>query len=302
MIEIFSRGEDGIGEGPVWSPSKQALIWLDIERKQVHRMRASDSEVRSWTLPEYPGCIAELASGEIAIAMGEAVHRLNLESGAIQHLKPAPVRPPGTRFNDGKVDPKGRLWVGTMQNNFGPNGEEISVDRLDGSLYRFEGTAQIMEENIGIPNTLAWSPDLKKFYFGDSLKACLFEYDFDAESGALGGKRIFYDELGRGVPDGSAIDVEGCLWNARWDAGVILRITPDGKPDRVVELPVRRVTSCAFGGPDLKTLYVTSARHGLNDAELERAPLSGSVFAISGLGQGLAIPPLTDAILGGVGR
>ena len=298
QIEVLAQESDGIGEGPLWSVAEQSLYWLDIERKQLHCSVPSDSQPQSWTLPDYPGCVAELAPGEIAIAMGKGVQRLDLASGSLDLLHSVPARRPGTRFNDGKVDQRGRLWVGTMQNNFGFDGEDVPVNRFDGALYRFDadGRVQTLEENIGISNTLAWSPDLSRFYFGDSLKGDLFVYDFAAESGAICNKRIFYDASGFGVPDGSAIDVEGCLWNARWDAGVVLRITPEGKLDRMIELPVPRPTSCAFGGRDLKTLYVTSARYQLTAAQLERAPLSGSVFAISGAGQGLAIPPLTAGI------
>jgi sugar lactone lactonase YvrE len=182
-----------------------------------------------------------------------------------------------------------------MQNNFGLHGEAVEIDRCDGVLYRFDADGRVdsIEEEVGIPNTLAWSPDLSRFYFGDSLKGCMFVYDFDADAGTVRNKRTFYDAPGFGIPDGSAIDVDGCLWNARWDGGAIMKITPHGKLDQVIQLPIPRPTSCSFGGPDLKTLYVTSATHGLNQAQLEQAPLSGSVFAIHGAGQGIPVPPIT---------
>jgi L-arabinonolactonase len=291
-IEVFSSGNDGIGEGPLWSVAEQALYWIDIERKQLYRRGPSDSRPQSWTLPYYPGCLAELAPGRIAVAMGEGVQQLDLKSCTIELLCSAPARRSGTRFNDGKVDPKGRLWVGTMQNNFGLDGGQVSIDRFDGALYRFDvdGRVGTIEEDIGIANTLAWSPDHNRFYFGDSLKGCLYLYDFNEESGTVRNKRIFFDATGYGVPYGSAIDVEGCLWNARWDGGAVLRITPEGKVDQVVVLPVPRPTSCALGGADLKTLYVTSATYGLTAAQLEQFPLSGSVFAIRVAGQGIPVP------------
>ena len=255
-IEVYSRGSDCIGEGPLWSIAEQVLYWIDIGRRRVYRKPLEDPQPRSWILPDYPGCLAELAPGKIAVTMGEGVQALSLESGAIELLCAARNRRPGTRFNDGKVDPMGRLWVGTMQNNFAPDGTEVSIDRFDGALHRFDtdGNVDTVEIDVGIANTLAWSPDLTRFYFGDSLKGVLFVYDFDAGSGAVFNRRTFYDVPGLGIPDGSAMDVDGCLWNARWDGSVLFKITPEGKLDKVIQLPIPRPTSCAFGGEDLKTL------------------------------------------------
>ena len=294
-FQVYSRGNDTIGEGPLWSGVEQTLYWIDIGRKQLHRRGLSDKRRQSWELPDYPGCLASVASpGSIAVAMGDCVQRFDLKSGQLAPLCPGPVRRPGTRFNDGKVDPGGRLWVGTMQNNFGAQGQSIPIDRFDGALYRFNlgGPASLLEMDIGIPNTLAWSPDATRFYFGDSLKETLYVYDFDAEAGVIRNKRVLFEESGIGIPDGSAIDVDGCLWNARWDGSAVVRITPEGLLDRVIELPIPRPTSCAFGGPDFKTLYVTSATHGLTAARLEEFPLSGSVFAIHGAGQGVPVPAM----------
>ena len=294
-IDVFSRGNDQIGEGPLWSVAEQALYWIDIGRQCVLKRKSSDSRSQSWILHEYPGCLAEFMIGRMVIAMGEGLHQLDINSGVIEPMRSVPAFRPGTRFNDGKVDPRGRLWVGTMQNNLGPKGEEVLIERLDGCLYRFdsEGRVEILEEAIGIANTLAWSPDLTRFYFGDSLKNALFMYDYDPDSGTIADKRTFYVEPGLGVADGSAIDVDGCLWNARWDGGAVIKITPQGTLDQIVELPLPRPTSCCFGGPDLKTLFVTSAANGLTAKQLERFPLSGSVISIDGAGQGLPVPPLT---------
>ena len=293
--EVYSRGSDCIGEGPLWSVTERALYWIDIGARRVYRKELAGTRLHWWALSDYPGCLAELSVGSVAVAMGEGVHALDLKSGGTKLLRAATDRWPGTRFNDGKVDPKGRLWVGTMQNNFASDGSQITVDRFDGALYRFDadGIVNTIEADIGIANTLAWSPDLTRFYFGDSLKGTIFLYDFDAESGTVVNKRVFYDGSEFGVPDGSATDVDGCLWNVRWDGGVILKITPDGRLDQVIELPVPRPTSCAFGGEGLKTLFVTSSTNGLTESQLAQAPLSGSVFALQGAGQGLAVPPMT---------
>lgn len=293
-VEVYCEQQSVLGEAPLWSSAEQALYWLDIGRKALFRSTAPGTRPRSWGLPDRPGCLAELAPGSMAIAMGRGVQRLNLDSGTNEGLYAEPPRRPGTRFNDGKVDPRGRLWVGTMQNNFGVNGEPVDVQRTDGALYKFDGDgrAHVIEEDVGIANTLAWSPDLKSFYFADSLRNQIYAYDFDADSGAVWNKRTFFESADHGVPDGSDIDTDGCLWNARWDAGVVLRITPAGKLDRVIALPVPRPTSCIFGGAGLETLFVTSARIGLTEAQLARYPLSGSVFAIRGAARGLPVPPL----------
>ena len=293
-IEVYSAQADILGEGPAWFARESVLFWLDIARKMLHSKGPSDVQRRSWHLLDYPGCLAELAQGSIAIAMGDGIKRLRLDSGTIDLLRAVPSRLPGTRFNDGKVDPCGRLWTGTMQNNFGSRGESVAVERSDGVLYRFDpdGRVYMIEEKIGIANTFAWSPDSKRFYFADSLRSEIYVYEFDAGSGAVRNKRTFFDAPHCGVPDGSAMDVDGCLWNARWDGAAVLRITPQGEVDRTIQLPALRATSCAFGGNNLDTLFVTSATMGLTADQLERYPLSGCVVAIHGIAQGMPVPPM----------
>jgi Gluconolactonase len=293
-IQLFSEQQDNTGEGPVWSQTGQVLYWIDIGSKRLYRRGLSDPNAQSWDLKGYPGSLAEISLDVVGIALGDGIQLLDLQTGELSELWAGPPRRNATRFNDGKVDPLGRFWVGTMQNNFGPDGEPISIGRWDGALYRFDrtGSVETVEEGIGISNTLAWSPDLRRFYFADSLRGQIYAYDFDAESGSVSNKRLFFEnELG--IPDGSAIDVDGCLWNARWDGGAVVRVTPSGVLDRVIKLPVPRPTSCIFGGPDMDTLFVTSARNGLKREELEEFPLSGSVFAIGGVGQGSPVPPLS---------
>jgi len=182
-----------------------------------------------------------------------------------------------------------------MQNNFGPKGEVRPIERADGTLFCF-GRGQrceAHEQNIGVSNTLAWSPDERLFYFADSISGTIYVYDYDVEAAALSNKRVHFNDSDFGIPDGSAIDVDGCLWNARWDGASIIRITPDGLVDRKIDLPVPRPTSCIFGGPRLETLFVTSASQGLSEDQLQQYPLSGAVFAIEGLGQGMPVPRFT---------
>lgn len=294
-IDVHSRQSDITGEGPLWSIVGQALYWLDIGGRRLYRKGFGEA-ADAWDLPYYPGCLAELADGRVAVAMGEGLYAVDPADGAIGDLGVRPPMRPATRFNDGKVDPQGRLWAGTMQNNFGPDGKPRPIERPDGALFRFDpdGIA-VIEEDVMCANTLAWSPDGTRFYFADSLPGAIFAYDYEPESGGVSGKRILFDEGGLGLPDGSAIDVDGCLWNARWDGACILRITPDGRIDRRIDMPVPRPTSCMFGGPNMDVLFVTSATNGLSANDLADAPLSGSVFAITGAGQGLPVPVWKDA-------
>lgn len=289
--EIFARENDVTGESPLWSAREQALFWIDIGTQQLRRKAISDVETRTWALPDRPGCVAELENGELAIAMGEGVHRFDMWGGRFNLLSRVRGKRAATRFNDGKVDPKGRFWVSTMQNNFGPNGERLPLERWDGALFRIDPDCEacLIEGDLGCPNTLAWSPDQRRFYFADSLRDEIYLYDFDRDSGSVINKRLFFSPNGLGLPDGSAIDVDGCLWNARYDAGAVVRITPEGVIDRHIALPVPRPTSCIFGGPRLDILFITSARNGLSRQRLEAVPLSGSVLALVGAAQGLPV-------------
>lgn len=302
-VEVFSRQRDNTGEGPLWSVTERCLYWIDIGDKKLHRKSPTDERACSWALPEHPGCLAEVSPGRIAVAMGPGVHLFSLTSGRATLLRPAPRGPTNARFNDGAVDPRGRLWATTMQNNFGPKGEPLPISNWNGALhcFEFDGTTRRAETKLGCPNTVTWSAEGRRFYLADSMRGLIWVYDYDPESGALSNRQVFCDLDKPGIPDGSAMDVDGCLWNARWDGGAILRITPDGNLDRTVDLPVKRPTSCTFGGANLDILFVTSAASGLPDEDLQAQPLSGSVLALQGIGQGLPTTRLADPQLKGAG-
>jgi L-arabinonolactonase len=294
-VEVFSEQQDILGEGPLWLAGEQALCWLDIGRKRLHR-QGLRGQHQSWDLPGRPGCVEGFADGDLALALGQGVHRFETKSGATQLLVPVPL-PPGVRFNEGKADPKGRLWFGSMQDNFGPNNEAVPIERFEGALFRLDpqGSLRVIETGVGISNTLAWSPDESRLYFADSLLDQIFVYDYDVDAGKESNKRLFFKGLSQGLPDGSAMDSDGCLWNTRWGAGMILRITPEGRIDRCLELPVPQPSSCAFGGPGLGTLFITSARNGMSAQALAASPLSGAVLAISGVAQGMPVAPMSWA-------
>jgi len=262
---------DICGEGAVWDSEQGALYWADINRFIVHRYLPSAKATESWLFDEpvvsvnlttIPGQMLLVLSARVAFWSPDTHPNLAVVYG----LPAAPVM----RFNDAKVDPRGSLWVGTMRNNVGPGGEN-----LDGVLYRIDpdGSASEWMHGIGIANTLAWSPDHSTFYFGDTIANTIYSFAFDPLNRAISARRPFFTGYDKGLPDGSAMDAEGCLWVTRPFAGSLVRVRPDGSIDRTVPLPVSNPTTCAFGGPDLRTLFITSARSSQR--------LSGSLFAIA---------------------
>jgi len=267
------------GEGVIWHPGHGAVYWTDINRFLIHRFRASDNCVRSWFFAE-PVTALSLTDkdGVLLVALGSQVILWEPESD-VRH-DPIFVLDgwPKVRLNDGRTDPRGSFWAGTMRNNVNPDGSLGEAGGQDGMLYRInsDGHASIHRRNIGISNTLAWSPDRSRFYTGDTLGNIIWTYEYDSQTGEIRNERPFLEDFPRGLPDGSSVDSEGFLWNCRYGGGCLVRVAPDGKIDRIVEMPVRNVTTCAFGRADLRTLFITTAS---NDA----APgdrLAGGLFAM----------------------
>lgn len=263
-----------LGEVPVWDVTEQALYWVDIENCLVQRLQPATGEIRRWTLPERVCALAVRQNGGLILALASGFAFFNLETQALERLAAPEAHLPHNRMNEGKCDRRGRFWAGTMD------------DRLaarTGSLYRLDAdlTCQRMATGIGISNSIAWSPDDKTFYFADSLRRTIFAYDHDIDTGNISNRRVLTDCVGQpGVPDGSTVDAEGFLWNAQWDGWRLVRYAPDGRVDRVVVLPVQKPTSCMFGGPDLATLFVTSAVWDLSPAALALQPQAGGLLAI----------------------
>jgi sugar lactone lactonase YvrE len=187
---------------------------------------------------------------------------------------------PKARLNDGRPDPAGNLWVGSMQNNVGEDGSDRPIDdRAAGRLFRIapDGAVTVVKTGIGISNTFAWSPDATRFYFADTLRNHIHVFDYDAATGTVSNERPFLNGHDRGSPDGSAVDAEGYIWNARYGGKCILRIAPDGTVAGLIEMPCDNITTCTFGGPDLKTLYITTARGGSSPG----SRLAGSLYAVA---------------------
>jgi sugar lactone lactonase YvrE len=270
---------DVCGEGVVWHAAHNAVYWSDINRFLIHRLSLADSSVRSWIFEEPVTALCLTDRDDVLeVVLGSSVilwePGRDLRHDALFRLDGWP----SVRLNEARPDPRGSLWAGSMRNNVHPDGSSGEVGGQDGILVRIDpnGRATCFREKIGISNTLAWSPDQRHFYFGDTLANVIWVYDYDASTGAISNERPFLEGFGRGYPDGSAVDSEGYLWNCRFFGNCIVRVAPDGKIDRVVEMPVKNITTCTFGGADLQTLFVTTA-----SAEAPRGDrLAGSLFAI----------------------
>jgi sugar lactone lactonase YvrE len=240
-----------LGEGPCWDAASQSLYWVDIPASRVHRLSPGGVH-SSWDVGYPAGAVVPRSSGGLAVAAGNAFFSLDPLTGAVAELAVAPGFP-GTRMNDGKCDRAGRFYAGTMAADESPG---------MGSFYRLDTDLSVTEiyTGIGISNGLGWSPDDRRMYYIDSLAYRVDVLDYDLDTGRMGERRPFVT-LGSEdvVPDGMAIDAEGGLWVAVWGGGVIQRYDADGRLTGVVRLPAANVTSCAFGGPDLDILYITTA-------------------------------------------
>lgn len=289
-VEIIADTISSLGESPIWDRLRERVVWVDIIGRSVCTLRVSTGEVERRATSDFPTAIAMRQDRcDAVVCFANGVSLLDFETGAASPLA-IPDPTPGNRLNEAKCDARGRLWVGSMQTNLNPDGTVRPMDRTSGALFRIDADGTVTQHSpfeIGISNTMAWTADGATFYFGDSSRDVIFAYDFNAEAGSIANQRPWFEGYGHGVPDGSCIDEAGCVWNARYGGGRLVRITPEGKVDRELELPVTNPTSCAFGGADLTTLFVTSARSDLSAAALVDNPAEGSLLAIAGLGRGL---------------
>jgi sugar lactone lactonase YvrE len=238
----------------------------------VKRLDVGSGAIVVRALPEVIGSIAFRERGGLLAATKSGIHLLDLDQGSLAPLARPEAHLPDNRFNDGRCDRHGRFWAGTMC--------DVRRDPV-GTLYRLDADLACtpLRNAIIIPNSLAWSPDGRTMFFADTNRHTIWAWDYDPDSGAACRERVFAD-TGTGRPDGSCVDAEGCLWNAEYGTWRIVRYTPLGKVDRVIELPVANPTCCCFGGARLDELYVTSARQWLSADDLARQPLAGSVFAL----------------------
>ncbi len=272
VIEVFWNGRAVLGEGPLWDHRTAVLYWVDIVAGVVHVQPADGVPSRIDVAAEI-GCLGLTEDPHVLVAgMRTGWHLLDVRSGERTFIADPEADRPTCRFNDGSVDPAGRFWTGSL--------EDRETEPL-GRLYRLDGAAAYttVDEGFLCSNGIDWSPDGSWMYFVDSRADVIHRYAFDVESGAATDREVFVDTSAiAGIPDGLRVDAAGDVWCAFWDGAHLTRFSPAGAAAEVVAVPVQRPTSLAFGGPDLRTMYVTSASIGLTEAELAQWPLSGSVL------------------------
>lgn len=279
-IEVLVDVKTTLGEGPLWDPEMQRLFWIDSFDGRVFRATADGGEVRSWDVPQKIGSMALRKDGAGAIvSLQGGFHTLDFASGDVELIVDPEPDKENNRLNDGKVDKQGRFVAGSMDTlEEGPNGALYRLDP-DFSLHT-------LDEGIIVSNGPCWSPDGDTFYFADTWVGEIWAYDYDQASGSVANRRTFakVDTSKGGAADGSTVDAEGCVWNALVYDGRLVRYTPDGEVERIVDMPVKKTTSVMFGGPNLDILFVTS----MAKPPLSRFPgdgvLRGSLFAIYDLG------------------
>ncbi|CAJ0783137.1 6-deoxy-6-sulfogluconolactonase [Ralstonia condita] len=288
-VERIGTMQCGVGESPVWHSGEQALYWTDIPGRTLWRWSQSTGQCDAWALPEMAGCIAMTSDGW-ALAMESGIYRVRqpqagMALAPLERLATVEHARPDMRFNDGRCDRQGRFWTGTMV-------LDTSLGLPVGKLYRLDAAARRIDgviDDLIVPNGLAFSPDGRTMYLSDShaSRQTVWAFDYDVESGTPHHRRVFIDMNAHpGRPDGAAVDAEGCYWICGNDAGLVHRFTPDGRLDRSLPIPTSKPAMCAFGGPGLDTLFVTSILIGDD-------PLSGATFAVRPGVTGLPEPALS---------
>jgi sugar lactone lactonase YvrE len=269
-----------VGECPLWHPAERNIYWVDIASYKVHRVHPLTGEHRDWLMPSEPAALAMHPHGGLVVALREGFAHLDTASGEITLIAPAPYDTSVARFNDGRVDGAGRFWVGTI---YEPRDQQAAA------MYCLEKGSVSLKWSGGMTNSngLAFSLDGRAMYHADTTSHRIDRYNFDVEHGAVSHPQHFQqfstDRSANygGRPDGAAVDSEGAYWCAMFEGGRLLRFSPEGELLREVKLPLRCPTMIAFGGDDLRTLYITSASHGRSAQERDEFPLTGRVLSMA---------------------
>ena len=271
-----------VGESLVWDERLNRLVWIDIIGRSIHRLDPLTLNHESWDMPDLVTSIGLRADGGAIVGLSKEVALWDF-GGPLRTLVAVEAEYPGTRLNEGVVAPDGSFWVGTMANNIGSDDAPVDITEDAGRIYRVDAGGEVIElsdDRFGITNTMVWTAD-GRFVTADTMKNELYSYHWDRARSRLDDKRPFFERFSRGLPDGSCMDAEGYIWNCRVVGGSCLaRIATDGSLDRVVDLPCSWPTSCAFGGEDLDTLFVTSARFTMSPQHLAENPVEGGLFAL----------------------
>ena len=279
MINVFSNEKSELGEGPLWHPARESLFWLDILKQTLYEKAFDSIEAdfdKSWQLPEISSALAldGESNNSILMVTNLCFGRLDLDTGVFCSLISLPIDE-HKRANDGGVGPNGEFWFGTMEKK--PTGN-------NGNIYSLSPSGKLTHQlaKMGIPNTFCWTAAGKRLYLSDSLQQKMYSFDMSDNELLLNSEKEIFVDLSRSdsTPDGGAMDINGHLWNAHWDGFKIQCYVANKKERDTLNLPVPKVTSCCFGGPDLRHLFITTAREGMSAIELQEYPLSGHVFVV----------------------
>lgn len=286
-VRVVVDVQDGLGESVFWHDVEQVLYWIDFYGPTLHRWNPANGEHRRWTIPgsKHVGSDVPLADGRVLLALDDGLHAFDTATGRTAFIADPNGGRPGIGYNDCKVDRAGNFWIGTYD----------AAERAPrGILYRIgrDGSIRVADSGYMVCNGPAFSPDGRTLYFSDTSGRRLLAYDLDPATGILGIAHPFAEiEPDGGIPDGITVDAEGFVWCAHYGGSRVTRFTPDGVVVRTIDLPVPFVTSCCFGGPGFETLYITTARSGLDPAALAKAPSSGALFAVEPGVKGIADVP-----------
>jgi sugar lactone lactonase YvrE len=268
-----------LGEGSLWDVKRKVILWIDIIRGEIHEYSPQLKGHRTIAVNQMIGTVAVCTDGNFVVALKNGFGFVNRETGEVTMIANPESGIPGNRFNDGKGDPAGRFWAGTMSHTDEPE---------KGSLYMFGTDHSVVKkiDKVSISNGMAWSADYKTFYYIDTPTHTVAAYNYDISTGEITGKRIIINVAKEdGSPDGMTIDAKGMLWICHWDGWQITRWNPNtGEKLLSIPMPVARVTCCTFGGDNLEDLYITTASRGLTDEQLANQPLAGSLFVIKNIG------------------
>jgi sugar lactone lactonase YvrE len=269
-MEVVYEARARLGEGPVWDDRTQSLFWIDILNYRVHQFFPDRGTGRVFEVGDLVGAVALTGGDWLLVALRHRLARLDLATGEVSPLADVEPGKDRNKLNDGKPDARGRFWFGSF-----------SQDEGEAALYRYDpdGSLHTMQEGMTGSNGLGWSPDGTVFYLTDSGDKKIYAFDFDADAGEISGRRVFVDLSDTDpTPDGLTVDEEGHVWTAQFDGSGVIRFDPEGREVSRLELPVKRTTSCAFGGAERRHLYITTASVGLSEQEIEEGFHSGDLF------------------------
>ncbi|MFZ0369019.1 MAG: SMP-30/gluconolactonase/LRE family protein [Halobacillus sp.] len=285
-VKLVLDSKSTLGEGPSWDSEKEVLYWVDIVGKKIHRYDPVQHENTTVELEQYPGTIQPREDGEVILALQNGFYFYNWMSETLEPITDPENHLPGNRFNDGKCDPAGRFWAGTMN---------LEEKQDKGALYRLDTNLEVTEKlnGLSISNGLAWSPDHAYMYHIDTPTKQVVRYDFNMETGEITNpKTVVTIPEDQGSPDGMTIDEEGMLWIAHFGGAGVSRWNPEkGECVEFIDVPASNVTCCVFGGKDMNELYITTARKDMSEEDLEKYPEAGGLFKLKTKVRGLPSYP-----------